>query len=50
MQNIQKSLSISCLPQSMQTVGNEKAAKKREDEFMRKLQKAIDKKDNSSLK
>ena len=46
MQNIQKSISISALPQSSQTV----AVKKREDEFMRKLQKAIEKKDNTILK
>ena len=46
MQNIQKSLSISALPQSSQTV----VVKMKEDEFMKKLQKAIEKKDNTNLK
>ena len=41
MQNIQKSLSISTLPQSSLHVGNEKAVKEREGEILREMKEAI---------
>ena len=50
MQNIQKSLSISALPQSSLHVGNEKAVKKRDGEILREMNEAIEDEENTILK
>ena len=50
MQNIQKSLSISTLPQSSFHVGNEKAVKKRDGEILREMNGAIEDEENTILK
>ena len=50
MQNIQKSLSISTLPQSSLHVGNEKAVKKRDGEILREMNEAIEDEENTILK